>query len=161
MMQSMLEDRFKLATHREQRQMPVEVLILARSDGRLGPNVQSIDECTAEKIAKVRQLLPPRPKRTPRGTTSSGCTVGFGDLATGLTQILATPVIDGTGLTGRHFFEVHAEAPRNQAGAQSEADPGFPPWRMALEEQLGLKLESRRGPMEVLVVDSVQQPTEN
>ena len=155
MVRSLLEERFKLVAHREQREMGVEKLVRARPDGRLGPYVQKVDECTAEKIAEARQRFSPRPLGP---APMSGCTEGFQTLAASLTGLLGTPVLDDTRVTDRHLMEMRYST--KQPGVAAD-DPAYPPIRLALEEQLGLRLEPHKGPIDVLVIDSVEQPTEN
>jgi uncharacterized protein (TIGR03435 family) len=77
--------------------------------------------------------------------------------------ILRMPVVDKTGLTGmwRHELVFADPQPIPPGAARDLADPNLPSFSTALQEQLGLKLESGTGPVDVLVVDSVQQPTEN
>jgi uncharacterized protein (TIGR03435 family) len=76
---------------------------------------------------------------------------------------LRTPVVDKTGLTGRWHVEITFIDPRRPPSAgvapAADIDPNLTEMRTALQEQLGLKLESARGPVDVLVVESVQQPT--
>ena len=69
--------------------------------------------------------------------------------------------IDATGLTGSFYLTLRAQFPDGESRAGADNDPDLPAVSTALEEQLGLKLESRRDLVEVLVIDSVQQPTEN
>jgi uncharacterized protein (TIGR03435 family) len=69
------------------------------------------------------------------------------------------PTLDATGLAGKLVFDLrYGSAVPAATGAD---EPSLPPFAVALEEQLGLKLETRRGPVDVLIIDSVQQPTEN
>ena len=155
MVQSLLEERFKLVAHREQREMRVEKLVRARPDGRFGPYVQRVDDCTAEKIAEARQRFSTRPLgRAP----ISGCSEGFKSLAAALTGILGTPVLDDTRVTERLLMELRFSTA--QPGIAVD-DPALPPIRLALEEQLGLRLEPHKGPISVLVIDSVDHPVEN
>jgi uncharacterized protein (TIGR03435 family) len=83
---------------------------------------------------------------------------------------LNTPVVDKVGLKGVYDFELKwSPVPNegnptpnaNNTGVSSPADPSGPTIFTAIQEQLGLKLESAKGPVEVLVIDSVQRPTEN
>jgi uncharacterized protein (TIGR03435 family) len=75
---------------------------------------------------------------------------------------LKSPVIDKTGLDGMWILEAQfARAPGLAPSPASASDPAVPPLAVALEEQLGLRLAPIRGPVEVLVIDSVGQPTEN
>jgi uncharacterized protein (TIGR03435 family) len=78
-------------------------------------------------------------------------------VATGL------PVVDETSLPGKIVYthRCGSTAPVLAPGAGATPDPNLPSLHDALEEQLGLRLETRRGPIDVLVIDSVHQPTEN
>jgi uncharacterized protein (TIGR03435 family) len=69
-------------------------------------------------------------------------------------------VIDRTGLTGGWDFEL-TFAPENPGPEAPPADPNAPSFFTAIQEQLGLKLEATKGPVEVLVIDSVEKPTED
>jgi uncharacterized protein (TIGR03435 family) len=152
MMQSLLEDRFKLVMHTEQREMPVFALVLARSDGRLGPNLRRMpDDCVKVK------------------TGANGCGP-ISVVVNSASRQLRAPVIDKTGLTGLFNFSLHYSSdgtgppflpPIPSSPDRPADDPNAPSYTAALQEQLGLKLESSRGPVDVLVIDSVQQPTEN
>ena len=81
-----------------------------------------------------------------------------------LSRLVDRVVIDGTGLSGKFDFDVRF-TPGSEAGQSPGAavriDPDAPSIFTALQEQLGLKLESTRGPVDVLVIDSVQRPSEN
>ena len=87
-------------------------------------------------------------------------------VATALTAILATPVVDRTGVTGAYDFSLSYTPDDRSALAQLPAefppvDPNGSSLRTALQEQLGLRLESARGPIEVSVIDRASRPTEN
>ena len=69
-------------------------------------------------------------------------------------------VVDRTGMTGSWDFEL-TFAPENRGPDAPPADPNAPSFFTAIQEQLGLKLESTKGPVEVLVIDSVEKPTED
>ena len=155
MVQSLLEDRFKLVVQQEPRDMNYQALVLARADGRLGPYLQRVgDACTRDTSNEAKQRLPKRPTVT-GGRFLSGCGTGLSGLAGALTRELSTPVIDETRLGGAFLYDL-VSGSGSQAG-----DPNLPLLMPALEEQLGLKLERRRGPIPVLVIKSVQRPTEN
>ena len=193
MMQNMLKDRFKLVAHSEMREMPVYVLSIARSDGRLGAAIKpESEECAARRAGPGQP--PGQPPAAPPvaggvrgagpGTGPDTSTVRCGALQFGpgsflargvgldmLTDSLAnrTPitgidriVLDRTGLTGRYDYELKW-TPAGRAGGPAPAadDPDRPSIFTALQEQLGLKLEAQRAPVEVLVIDSAQLPTEN
>ena len=169
-LRALLAERFLLRTHTETRQAPVYELRLDRADGRLGPRLTQVDREDCRAIMSGRTpTAQPEPPDAPR------CGVGTGDgsIAAGgvplsrfveaLGRLLDRPVMDGTGLAGT-FDVVLAFNPEGTLelplppGAQARPDPNAPSIFTALREQLGLKLVPGRGPVEVLVVDSVQRP---
>jgi uncharacterized protein (TIGR03435 family) len=185
MMQTLLADRFKLKVHRETKEMPIYALVLARSDGRLGKQIEpSTTDCAAMRGRGAGPgrggpggpggppPAPPQPGERPQCGMFMGIgSVGAGDvplqqLAQLLSQRVQRIVVDKTGLTGRYSFNI--EFTPDQMPPPGGAPPGvqLPPVNpdgpsifTALQEQLGLKLESTRGPVETLVIDSVEQPT--
>jgi uncharacterized protein (TIGR03435 family) len=162
MVRSLLEERFNLVTHVEPREMRFQALVRTRPDGPLGPSLFSIDECTPVIVNELRRKFPER-YPTPGNGMTGGCTRSGVDLLADLLTIgLDTPVTDATGLKGSFYYTIRSQFRGLPPGLRvPEADPDLPALSTALEEQLGLKLESRRGPIDVLVIDSVQQPTEN
>ncbi|HET9384754.1 MAG TPA: TIGR03435 family protein [Gemmatimonadales bacterium] len=145
MVQSLLEDRFGLAVHREQREMRYFALVPARTDGRLGPYLQRRDDCR-NSAARMSH-----PQNLPPGRRSSGCGP-LSQLATTASRWVDIPIIDATGLDGTFdffWFLAGDETPTPVVVAD------------AMEDFLGLTLEATRGPVTVLVIDSLQQPTEN
>jgi uncharacterized protein (TIGR03435 family) len=156
MLQSLLEDRFKLVTHMERREMQVYELVLDRRDGRLGPNLKRGEE-------GCQKMLQP-PTGVPVGAATL---VGCGPIAVlvrSASSRMRAPVIDKTGLSGtfEYFVYMAQESPETLGGAGSPSvDLGVPTYTTALREQLGLKLEATRGLVDVLLIDSVQHPTEN
>ena len=187
MMQNLLKDRFMLRAHLETRQTDAYALVLARTDGRLGPRLQRTSpECEATLEARKKGTAPPteRPnfelirKQTFCGMSMMGSSVsGASNYSMGgvplerlVTQIsgeVRGPVVDRTGLTG--LFDILLEY--TSQGRQLQAAPlnapdltkdvALPMLRDALQEQLGLKLETAKGPLDVLVIDSVERPSEN
>jgi uncharacterized protein (TIGR03435 family) len=168
-MQSLLAERFGLVVHREQRELSVYALVTARDDNRLGPALVP-NGCTLDLAA------PPAPGQRRCGEISEG----FGRLtATAvpipvLTQYLSPRlnrvVIDRTGLSGHFDAELRwtpENLPPRAAGipasqpvlVNGEAiDPNGPSIFTAVQEQLGLRLEATRTPVEVLVIDRVERP---
>jgi uncharacterized protein (TIGR03435 family) len=173
MLQSLLEDRFKLKTRWETRVLPVYVLTVAKSGLKMEQAT-----CT------------PRDPKKPPALEQEVCTGFRGVQASGLNRSMnATGLamsdwilplenstrrewIDKTGLTG--WFNIRltwsvdpalvAPAPGGQNAADQPAapiEPGGPSLFTALQEQLGLKLESSNSPVQVLVIDHVERPTEN
>jgi uncharacterized protein (TIGR03435 family) len=187
MLQNLLKDRFMLRVHSETRQADVHSLVLARADGRLGPRLQRTSpECEATLEARKSGTAPPseRPdfqllrKQTACGMSMMSSTAaGVANYSMGavpldrlLNQIsgeVRGPVVDRTGLTGVFdiLLEFASQARQLQAPPQNAPDltkdVAPPTLRDALQEQLGLKLETGKGPMEVLVIDSVERPSEN
>jgi len=162
MIPSLLVDRFKLVTHTEQREIRYQALVLARSDGTAGPNLVPIDGCSSALVNELRKKFPEKyPFPMGAGMVSDGCVKGGVDgLANYLDNRLGVRVIDATGLKGGFYFTIRSQWPAGPSRAEVN-DPDLPALPTALEEQLGLKLEWRQGPVEVLVIDSVQLPSEN
>jgi bla regulator protein blaR1 len=175
MLRTLLADRFKLVMHKETKELPIFELVLAREDGKLGPRLRpAAVDCEARAVA-ARAGTPPPSSSGPPGPGSCGTTMnpvslrGGGATMARLASMLEGPaqrlVIDRTGLTGNWDLEVNYTPDRSQLppGVElpSSLDPNGPSLFAALEEQLGLKLRPARGPVEVLVIDSVQQPTPN
>jgi uncharacterized protein (TIGR03435 family) len=165
MVRSLLEERFKLVAHIEPREMRHDALILAHPNGALGPNVFRMDdECTPAVVNELRRKLPDK-YPTPNGSgMMSGCSRnGFSGFAGLLTTLLGTPVIDATGLEGPFYYVLTAQLPPRGStlGRPLSDSLGLPALSTALEEQLGLKVQSRKSALQVLVIDSVHQPTEN
>ena len=162
--QRLLEDRFKLVTRKEARPMRVQALVRARPDGALGRNIFRMeDECTPAVVNELRRKLPGKYLAPSAPGMMSGCSPsGVNYLADYLMLHLGVPVIDATGLQGPHYYSLTADlpAPSSRLGAP-RSNPDNPALSTALAEQLGLKLESRNGPVDVLVVESVQRPAEN
>ena len=172
MMQRMLADRFRLAVHTEERELPIYALTVARSDGRLGPRIKTaaIDcQTVMNEMLKGAQGGGPPPPPPQRPDGGPGCGMRFGQnaqLSAGgatmgaLARMLSGPlgriVEDRTKLAGGFDFDVEFD-PGLAAGTVDGVASIF----TALEEQLGLKLESVRAPVEVLVIDRLERPTEN
>jgi uncharacterized protein (TIGR03435 family) len=151
MMQSLLEERFALKAHRETREGPVYRLVLAKKDGTLGPQLlRSNRECGDKPPASVSWALQACHDRSGPADMIMGATP-FSGLVTALELLIDRRIIDETGLNGR--FDVKLEWSR------SERDTDRPSIFTAIQEQLGLKLESSRGPITVLVIDSISRPT--
>jgi uncharacterized protein (TIGR03435 family) len=161
MVQSLLEDRFKLAVHTEQRDFRYYALVPARPDGRLGSYIAAMpDDCTASSAAEVVKKFPPRVATTENGLLSGRCT-NMAALASLLTLEMEMPVIDQTGLTGKFTYQVLGVTLNATRRAAPDTISEWPPVPVAIEEQLGLKLQSTHGPFPVFVVDSVQRPSVN
>src|SRR5262249_22304934 len=177
MMRALLAERFKLAVHNETRDMPIYALLVARSDGRLGPQLHpSAVDCEAMMAAARARGGPPPAPPGPGERPQCGFRIGFGQMAAGgfplsqlagaLSQFVERIVVDRTGLAGNYDLDLTwtpdqlpkrgpdaaaAGAPLRVNGA--DIDPNGPSIFTALQEQLGLKLDSGRGPVDVIVID--------
>jgi bla regulator protein blaR1 len=165
---TLLADRFKLVVRRETRQMDIYALVRARPGGALGPALrQSTSDCSPAAVTAARRGGPQSPQVFCGGRMGPGrIQLGAAPLsqfANGLSGQVGRIVVDRTGLTGNWDFEITfaADPPRGgSAGAETPpVDTGAASLFTAIQEQLGLKLEPMKGPVEVLVIDSVQQPT--
>ena len=157
MVQSLLEDRFTLIVRHEQRDMRGSSLVVARDDGRLGPKL--------EKCEDPENPSPWKPIRIPPGGDFRfrRC-VAISAVAEDATGFLRSPVVEKTGLTGLWSYELTfaQNQPLPPGRERDLADQeNVPVFATALQEQLGLKLEPTRGPVDVVVIDSVRQPSEN
>jgi len=163
MIQSLLADRFHLVVHHEQRPTSVYALVMARSDGKPGPQLLPFD-CSDPAVAKAH----------PCNLASVGIGhvsekgVTMSRLGSGLAALTGRFVVDHTGLAGTYDAELTwtpEPSPPNAApttGAPATpAEPSGPSIFTALQEQLGLKLESRKEPVDTIVIDSIQQPSED
>jgi uncharacterized protein (TIGR03435 family) len=150
MMRTLLADRFKLSVRKEQRQGPIFAMVLARSDGSYGSGLQRRpDACDT-----------PRPRLAPPPVGSTVMEVpcaSFDVIAQAVAGQMGVPVVDKTGLKGKWSLSVHYGPVA--VGLGPPTNPNLPSFVTALEEQLGLRLESTRGPVEVFVIDSVERPT--
>jgi uncharacterized protein (TIGR03435 family) len=151
MLQKLLADRFQLAFHREQRELPAFVLVPGNGTPTLAPT-------KAPGSLPVAGIGPGRFYGVNATTT---------DFATTLQgAALDRPVIDQTGLTGRWDFTLEWTPDPSQFGGHAlpvgPPDANRPPALFtAIQEQLGLKLESKRAAVDVLVIDRVENPSDN
>ena len=162
MLQSLLQERFGFKAHTETRDLPGDALVVARSDGKLGPQMkQSNVDCAALAAARRAGGSPPPPlapgERRPcsmrmgRGTLTAG-SMTMANLAGTLSSAVQRMVVDQTGLAGGFDFDL-------TYSMEQSADASGPSIFTAVQEQLGLKLDAVRLPTEVLVIDSVERPT--
>jgi len=166
MLQNLLVERFKMTVHRETRELPVYSLVVAKN----GPKMQ-----------KSAADPPPSPPKSPDGPirpipasvmmmTDRGHIVGrrqtMHDLANFLSIHVGRPVTDATALTAKYDFTLTystegLDGPIGSAQTGPEAEAA-PPLFAAIQAQLGLKLEPKRGPVEIIVIDHVEKmPTGN
>ncbi len=157
MILSLLEDRFKLKFHRETKEFPIYALVPGKGGSKM-------------KVAETQGQETPGMMSMGRGQMT-GKQMDMAMLANNLSNQLGRQVIDKTGLTEQYDFELKWTPDESQAGfgpfggppapPPPPSDTGGPSIFTALQEQLGLKLESQKGPVPMIVVDSVEKPTEN
>lgn len=163
LLRTLLKDRFKLAVHNETRELPILALVVARSDGKLGPQLtRSTFDCAAYMAGPHG---PPEPGRTPNCATRigpaalSGKAISMTQLAVSLAPFVSRFTVDQTGLTGG--FDVELTWVPDQVLPDATSDTSGPSIFSAIQEQLGLKLVSGKGPVAVLVVDHLEEPSAN
>ena len=184
MLRTLLAERFQLKVHTEKREMQAYRLVLARQDGKLGSNINATQtDCAAvnkERMAMAKAGTPPRPPEFGKPMLCGmqggpaqviASSIEIRQLVPMLQAQLRAPVSDRTGLSGT--FDLHLawtpdQLPPRPPGSPADGpirvgpftiDPNGPSLMTALQEQLGLKLESVKEMVDVLVVDSVSQPT--
>jgi len=148
MVQALLADRFKLTVHQETRELPVYALVVAKG----GPKFHEAEA-----------------NGTSIGSGNSHIRIQGGDsvavLAALLAKVLGRVVLDQTGIQGRYDITLkwtpENGLPDKVNGASSAEETNGPSIFTAVQEQLGLRLETQKGPVGVLVVDRVEMPSEN
>jgi bla regulator protein blaR1 len=173
-MRTLLTERFKLVFHKETRELDVYALTLARSDGKLGAAIKPSTTDCETLMAGRRGGGPPPPPPDPNGPVVCGLRGSFGriqmggflvsEFARSLQGLAGRLVLDRTGLKGPYDLELtfaqdRPIGPLPPGVDVPPADPNAPNVFTALQEQLGLKLESTKAPIEVMVIDSVEQPS--
>jgi len=160
MMQGLLADRFQLAFHRETKEMPIYALVV----GKNGPKMHATERAPdGDREGRGGAQI-----RTSRGQiTAQGMSMTM--LSNQLSNRLGRNVLDKTGLTGNYDFTLEftpegmqGMGPREGgADAPPPVDSPGPSIFTAVQEQLGLKLESQKGPVEILILDRIEKPSEN
>ena len=149
MLQTLLAERFKLALHRETREGTTYALVVAKG----GPKMKA---ATEDEHAGLEQSS---------GGSLTARRVTMSAWANDLQRLTGRPVADETGLTGMYDFSLtwspDAFQPMNEKQAAAPVDATGPTIYTALQEQLGLKLESRKGAIETLVIDHAEKATGN
>jgi uncharacterized protein (TIGR03435 family) len=167
MLQRLLADRFDLAVHREQRDLPGYSLVIARRDGKLGPGIhpstrdcETIGQKPLDSAAAQAEYAGCSPQMGLTRMKLGGYSIFF--LAGGLKRLLEKPVVDKTGLSGTFDMELTWTPDPTMLPTGVPAPPNLPSSGpsifTALEERLGLKLISDRVPVDVLVIDHLSRP---
>jgi len=173
MLQSLLAERFQLVIRRDTKEMPVYALVVARN----GPKFKESNESDPNLIDLGGRETPAGAPKRPQVTkirrgllvAQEATMAGF---AFQLSDFLGRIVLDQTGLTGKYDLKLEWQPDENQVamfqamrvpegyGAPAP-DPSGPSVFAALQEQLGLKLESEKGPVEMFVIERLERPSAN
>lgn len=168
MLRALLTDRLKLTVHRETKELPVYFLVIAKN----GPKLQQAKPDDTypngfkgpDGIPLGGGVMSTNGNQVSQTTTAQG--VPIADLARSLSGRLSRAVLDRTGLTGKYDFTLNSAVDRGQfQGAADGQPPAVPPDAPflfeAIQQQLGLRLESGKGPVEIIVIDHVERPAGN
>jgi uncharacterized protein (TIGR03435 family) len=172
MLQPLFEDRLQLRFHTESKELPVYALVVIKP-GKL-------PEATGECDPPPSSSGPPDPSKLPHGPCGNlfitparmyGQKVPMSRLLDPLSRLTNRIVLDKTNLTGRYNVDLRYTLDRGAFPPPGDAPPGLPPLPpvdpdgpslfAAVEQQLGLKLDSQKGPVPVMVIDHVERPSEN
>ncbi len=169
MMQSMLEDRFHIKFHWGKKDLPVYALTVAKSGSKLKEAVMPPLPPDADPKSKPKD--PGTSFSVSDGTmdVKNASMEAFVDHLSRMGEMDGRVVLNHTGLTGRYDWTLEWSPERPQAGfhgtdgggAASAADTSKPTLFTALQEQLGLKMEQDKAPVDLLIIDHLEQPTEN
>jgi uncharacterized protein (TIGR03435 family) len=173
MLRTLLTERFKLTLQRETRELPIYALVMAKAGGEPGPQLRpsSGSDCVRPQLpgnapsALADSAGPPCGLYSPMGHwIGRGTTID--SLGSALSRVTSRIVVNRTGLTGTFNLDLQwTDLTVLLSSTGSPADPpppgDGPSFFTALQEQLGLKLESTKGPVDVLVIDHVEHPTED
>jgi uncharacterized protein (TIGR03435 family) len=148
MVKSLLADRFQLKLHTEMREMPVYAIVVGKGGIKFKESEADPDVMGLYSLKGRNNVI-----TLPRATMS--------DLVDAVANgMLDRPVVEHTGLTGTYSIKL-TYTPNTRANRESEPDLSDINVFQALEEQLGLKLEARKEPVEMVVVDRIEKPTAN
>ncbi len=156
MVRALLEERFRLKLSHANKELPIYALVLAGNGPKLSSSIAVANDG-------------PSFRKNGEEATVKGATMT--SFAEWLSRFVGRKVVDKTGLAGKYDFTLHwtqeklSPAPGSAADSAPRTAPvptdSGPSLFTALQQQLGLKLESQKGPVETLIIDSVEKPTEN
>jgi len=162
MIQGLLADRFQLKVHHETKELPIYALVVGKGGSKLKEIGSTSDPSMKPGMMRmgIGQL--------------TGSQVPLAFLVQNISQMVGRTVVDLTGLKGNYDFELKWTPDVGQGGGPfggpppppgvegpPPPDPNGPTLFTALQEQLGLKLESTKGPVDIIVIDRVEKPSEN
>ena len=169
MWRTLFAERMKLAAHVEEKERDTFGLVVARSDGRLGPQLKA---STLDCSPRPPGTPPPSPPATDAdvlsrcgGRFSNGSIVSGGitmdSLVGSLGGLAGRLVNNRTGLKGFYALQLKFSPPRASGAPDATAPDDVPEFFTALQEQLGLKLQPEKSIVPVFVIDHIERPTEN
>lgn len=160
MLRRLLADRFNLNFHREKKEFAIYTITLLKSNPNLRPSTAPPDEA-----ANMTSTVYPAASGGIDHVHLPAHNVTMTQFAGLLSRaILDRPVVDNSGLTGRYDFDLEWTPDETQFGGNlppGPPDSPKPSLFLAMQQELGLKIEAARGPIETLVIDRVEKPTEN
>lgn len=174
MLQGLLADRFGLKFHTQTRELPVFDLVLDKGGAKLHaiPDLRPASAAAAGKVSGLGVGSPAAPASAPSGSTTLRMSPNRASMTTtdgSIVALVATlerqseldgrTVVDKTGLSGRYSYSLQWSPQRLNASPDPDADG--PSLFTALKEQLGLRLEPSKGPVQIVIVDAVSNPTPN
>jgi bla regulator protein blaR1 len=176
MLRSLLTDRFKLNLGHETKELPIYVLVVAKGGPKLTPT--TIPQTPpADADAKGRPRGPMMMMAPGTLTAKDASTSSLAEILGRQPELGGRLVVDQTGLTGKYDFTLtfapermmampgasdgEGQPMRRPEGAPPPPDPNAPSIFTALQQQLGLKLESQKGPVQTLVIENIEKPSEN
>jgi len=175
----LLAERFKLKFHRETKGMPIFELVVGKNGPKFKESAGSLPEYDPAAVPAPRPAtrqdkdgypVPPpgviamiSMNGAPRARFNAA-NESMQDFIGMISNTVGRPVVDGTGLKGKYDF-ILSWAPEPPPGAVAPAslapDDAGPTFISAVQEQLGLKLDSKKGPVEILVIEHAEKPSEN
>jgi uncharacterized protein (TIGR03435 family) len=162
MLQALLVERFNLKVHPEYKQFPVYALVLGKNGSKLKKSgaVEMIQMPDGSSIEDRGVVFRPLPTNTERMVQLAVKNQSMQQVADTFAIFLGRPVLDRTGLRGEFDFTMEYETDPDAANLPGAEVVG-PALFTALQEQAGLRLESTKGTVEVLVIDHAEKPSEN
>ena len=174
MLQALLADRFGLKFHTETRELPVFALVVDKGGAKLQPVPApgAASAAAPSKVSAPAEGSPAPPASAPPGsttmriglhqanlTTNGGTVAGLVASLDRQSELDGRTIVDQTGLTGRYSYSLHWSPQRLNAQPDPEADG--PSLFTALKEQLGLRLEPAKAPVQIVVIEAIANPTPN
>ncbi len=180
MLQSLLADRFKLALHRETKEHPIYALVVAKGGPKLTPAEAAAGDAPAPAANPSKDGVPRGAMMMlidPAGMHLRASSATLANLAEMISHVCERPVVDSTGITGQYDFDLifSPETMRGMPGPMRAMPPAAAGERLPADspaeragsiydavQRYGLKLEPRKAPLEIVIVDRIEKtPTEN